>query len=253
MMGNKKISETLVLVVDDNAMSRAVIEHCLKKDGYIVFSASSGVEAISIVNNEKVDLIFLDLLMGGMSGLEVLSKIKSDERFKHIPVVVVSGVEDGAPTAHVKGMGAVDFLPKPVTATTLRKILSEIFGTPLAEISNVGQSPLFEKTRIEQMREDYGKDVANGFITQFEGLASEQKKAITAARDTGNIKLWIRAAHDLKSGARIMGLSRLAAICRDIELACNGERIDDASVSTDALNTHFDDAMNGLHEYASVS
>lgn len=262
----KAISETLVLVIDDNAMSRAVVEHRLSHDGFRVVTASSGDEGLAAVvrdEGDTFDLIFLDLVMDDMSGMEVLTELKGDDRFNHIPVVVISGSEDARLIADAKKAGAVDFLSKPVTAPTLRKIISDILGTPLVESANGGeampfanatpgtdQSPVLEQASIEQLKNDYGKDTASGFINQFTDLAPGQRDEIAAARDAGEIDVWNRVAHDLKGGARTMGLTRLAAICRDIELACKDGRIEDAHKSTDAMNEHFDEALKGLREYA---
>lgn len=260
-MAGKIISQTRALVVDDNAMSRAVIGGCLSRDGYIVVTAISGDEAISAINSEPIDIIFLDLLMDGMSGMETLATIKESPKHKNVPVVVVSGVEDEKTIAEVKAAGAVDFMNKPVGAKILRQAMTDILGVPLvsgltskphldADVVS-GQPPIFESGPIEQLKEDYGHDTAFGFIAQFENLAPVQKDEIAKARNEGNIKALNRYAHDLKSGSITMGLLNMADLCRNIEVACNNGKIDDANNACDVLNLHFDDSMKELRKYAS--
>ncbi|NQU57819.1 MAG: response regulator [Rhodospirillales bacterium] len=259
-MADNDTSETRVLVVDDNAMSRAVIERRLSRDGYSVLTASSGIEALSIVSREPVGLIFLDLVMDGMGGMEVLSELKADARYRHIPVVIISGLDDAGAADDCKAAGASEFLHKPVMAATLQETVIDLLGAAPSDSvaatavtragTSVEDSATFDPIFIGQLISDYGKETTAGFIAQFEELAPAQKDAIAAARDKNSAKAWSRAAHDLKGGARTLGLPRLAAICRDIEIACNDGRLDDAGASSDLLNEHFDEALKGLRDYA---
>lgn len=65
-----------ILVVDDNAMSRTVLEHRVKRLGHDVVIATSGLEAIAALDREAVDLVLLDIVMAGMDGREALARIK---------------------------------------------------------------------------------------------------------------------------------------------------------------------------------
>lgn len=259
------ISEKHVLVVDDNVMSRTVIKRRLTRDGYGVILASSGIEALLAVSREPVDLIFLDLVMDGMSGMEVLTSLKDDARYRDIPVVIISGLDDGETAATVMAAGASDFLHKPVMAAALRETVIDLLGGAPAVVSravegavaagnkaSIEDTPIFDPVYIEQLATDYGNETTADFIAQFEDLAPGQRDAIAAARELRDAKAWNRAAHDLKGGARALGLARLAAICRDIEWACTEGRMDDAGKSSDALNEHFDQALKGLRDYVAT-
>lgn len=117
-----------VLVVDDNLMSRKIIILRLEQDGYVTSAANSGAEALEIVERENVDLILLDLLMEGLSGLDVLNTLKGDDRFKDIPVVIVSGVEEVDAVQNCLNAGASDFLEKPVKAELLKEVVGDLIG-----------------------------------------------------------------------------------------------------------------------------
>lgn len=255
-------NETLVLVIDDTIMSRAVTGRRLSLNGYGVVMASSGIEALSVISREPVDLIFLDLVMEGMSGMEVLTSLKSDARYRHIPIVVISGTEDAGAVAECMAAGASAFLPKPVMASSLQETIDDILdgnsatADVPAAMSNEGlsaaESPVINQSTIERLIGDYDRETTADFIAKFEQMAPELKDTVTAAAGTFDATALPRAAHDLKGGARTLGLLRLAAVCRDIEQACYDGRLDDAANSTDALSEHYDEAMEALRDYSAA-
>ena len=81
-------------MIDDNELSRELLGRYLRRQGHSVLAAASGAEAIAILQHSAVDLIFLDLVMPEMSGLELLKRIKSDERLRAVPVIIVSGIAE---------------------------------------------------------------------------------------------------------------------------------------------------------------
>ncbi len=96
-----------ILIVDDDIYIGDMMEEVLKREGYAVSRAYSGTEAVLVLSGSKPDLIVLDLMLPGLSGEEVLSKIKG------IPVIVVSaklGVDD---KVSVLLGGAADYITKP--------------------------------------------------------------------------------------------------------------------------------------------
>lgn len=257
-----------ILVVDDNAMSRKVIAYRLQQDGYDVVDAASGAEALAIVENGPIGLIFLDLVMEGMGGMEVLGALKSEKATSGIPVVIVSGVEDRDAIADCMAAGAKDFLPKPVMAAVLQEIAADLVGpSPTAPTDDADKAtpavadeadvdiatlPVLHPSAISQLTKDYGKDTTAGFIARFEALIPGQRDAIAEAARAGNIGNWERAAHDVKGSARTLGLRRLAAVCRDIERACREGRADDALASTDGLDRHLDEALRALRDHTAA-
>ena len=69
---------------------------------------------------DRPDVVLLDLVMPGMDGMEVLERIKADEQLRHLPVIVISGVDDAESVVRCIEMGAEDFLPKPFDPVILR-------------------------------------------------------------------------------------------------------------------------------------
>ncbi|MGB5438674.1 MAG: response regulator, partial [Gammaproteobacteria bacterium] len=111
----------MVLVIDDDAEAREIIERFLKKDGFEVMTAASGEEGLRIAHRVKPAAITLDVMMPDMDGWSVLRALKADPDLQNIPVVMVTMVDD-----KTKGysLGATDYLTKPVNRDKLHKILS---------------------------------------------------------------------------------------------------------------------------------
>lgn len=109
-----------VIVIDDETHNLHLISIFLGRLGLAVTTFTSGVNALRSLETDLCDLILLDLHMPAMSGLEFLKIIKSDERFKEIPVLVVTASDDADELAECIEAGAVDSLPKPFQSAFLK-------------------------------------------------------------------------------------------------------------------------------------
>ena len=105
--GTKKI-----LIVEDDEFLRSLSAKRLETEGFKVAIAVDGQTAIDLIPKEMPNLIFLDLLLPGVDGFEVLKKIKADEKTKAIPVVVFSNLGQKEDIEKARNLGAVDFLVK---------------------------------------------------------------------------------------------------------------------------------------------
>lgn len=103
-----------VLVVDDIIANVKLLSARLTAEYFEVLAASSGQQAIDICNSERVDVVLLDVMMPGMDGFEACRRIKSNPKTAHLPVIMVTALDQ--PSDRVQGLeaGADDFLTKPV-------------------------------------------------------------------------------------------------------------------------------------------
>ncbi len=108
-----------VLVVDDDPDIRALANLALSQDGHIVNEASSGTEALALIDAHAPDLLLLDLLMPGQGGLEVLRILRSRPATAALPVVVLTAMDDEANTRAGFELGATDYVTKPFTIPQL--------------------------------------------------------------------------------------------------------------------------------------
>lgn len=102
-----------VLVVDDSTTIRAVLGKMLLQDGYEVLKAPDGESAVAIAQTEMPDLIFLDIVLPGMSGFAVLRALRRDGRTRMTPIVMMSGNQQATEQFYVQRFGADGFVKKP--------------------------------------------------------------------------------------------------------------------------------------------
>ena len=106
-----------ILVVDDNAANRDVLERRLTRDGHTVVTAATGAAALALVSQQEFDLVLLDLIMPEMSGFEVLRRLKATAETKDIPVIVISALDEIDSVVRCIEAGAEDYLNKPFNPT----------------------------------------------------------------------------------------------------------------------------------------
>jgi len=109
-----------ILVVDDDAANRDVLSRRLEREGHRVTAAEDGAAALEMAGREAFDLVLLDMIMPGISGFEVLSRLKADERTRDIPVIMISALDEFDSTVRCIEAGAEDYLPKPFSPVLLR-------------------------------------------------------------------------------------------------------------------------------------
>lgn len=108
-----------ILVVDDVPLNIKLLADLLDAKGYTVITASSGPQALKLIESDAPDLVLLDVMMPGMSGYEVCEKIRSDPEHAMLPVVLVTALDPAAERARGLDAGADDFLSKPVAQAEL--------------------------------------------------------------------------------------------------------------------------------------
>jgi twitching motility two-component system response regulator PilH len=102
-----------VLVVDDSATIRAVLGKMLVQDSYEVLAAADGESAVTLAQEQLPDLIFLDIVLPGMSGFAVLRALRRDSRTRTTPIIMMSGNQQATEQFYVQRFGADGFVKKP--------------------------------------------------------------------------------------------------------------------------------------------
>lgn len=110
----------IVLVIDDHEMNRDLLARYLRREGHTVVTAENGRQGLAMMIMRTFDLVLLDIMMPEMTGFEVLQRMRSDNDLKHIPVVVISALEDIDNAARSIELGAEDYLTKPINPILLR-------------------------------------------------------------------------------------------------------------------------------------
>jgi DNA-binding response OmpR family regulator len=109
-----------ILVVDDDPANRDLLARRLGRQGYHATCMESGDAALKFLETEEPDLVLLDLVMPGMDGEAVLRRLKSDARWKHLPVIMLSGLDATERIVSCILQGAEDYLFKPFNSVLLK-------------------------------------------------------------------------------------------------------------------------------------
>lgn len=118
-----------VLVVDDFATMRRIIKNILLQLGFKhILEADDGTTAWEVLNKEKVDLIISDWNMPKMPGIELLKKVRADDRFKDIPFLMVTAEAQKENIVEAVKYRVSQYIVKPFTPETLQEKLKKIFG-----------------------------------------------------------------------------------------------------------------------------
>ena len=107
-------SPARILIVDDERHNRQLLEVMLAQEGFQLRLASSGEEALAMVAAEAPDLILLDVMMPGMDGYQVATRIKADPATRHIRIIMLTALDDNNSRKHGLSTGAEGYLAKPV-------------------------------------------------------------------------------------------------------------------------------------------
>ena len=109
-----------VLVADDNKTNRDMLTQRLQRQGMKVETATDGRQTLEIARNQAVDVVLLDTMMPGLDGFSVLQQLKSDPQTRHIPVIMISAIDEIESVIRCIEAGAEDYLPKPFNPILLR-------------------------------------------------------------------------------------------------------------------------------------
>jgi CheY-like chemotaxis protein/HPt (histidine-containing phosphotransfer) domain-containing protein len=232
-----------VLIVEDNAVNQRVMEQMLGRLGYRPDLVSSGLEAIDALKRQAYDLVFMELQMPALDGLEATRRICSLSEIDQPRIVALTaGAMEGTRERCLDArMDA--YLAKPIRLDDIRPIMAST--TPAAapvEIEAggdgaVGQSAL-SLSVLDQLSRDVGADgpedpFVRDLVEQFVNSADEALDHLHSVAESDDRDVLRREAHRLKGGARTVGAEDFARQCEALEAAA--ER-DDAEAVADALD-----------------
>jgi twitching motility two-component system response regulator PilG len=120
------VKKNKILVVEDSPTTRKVITITLKQHGYSTMEATDGLEAFSRLNEQRPDLILLDLILPKMDGYKILSIIKSNPEFKDIPVIMLTSKDGFLDKMKGKMAGSAAYLTKPFEPKRLMETIERI-------------------------------------------------------------------------------------------------------------------------------
>jgi class 3 adenylate cyclase len=161
-----------ILIVDDDPLNRRLLTKSLDGEGHRTTDVDNGFAALSAIGTAQPDLVLLDIEMPGLDGIEVLDRIKSDAQMRHIPVIMISGVDDSDSVVRCLEAGADDFLPKPFDPTILR--------------ARIGAG--LNRKRLMDLEQNRVRDVFTRFLP--ESIAAEMLARSDGQASIAPVRLW---------------------------------------------------------------
>lgn len=120
--------DTDILVVDDMKGIRIWLKKSLQQMGFTnIVEAGDGVEALAQLQKKNFGLVFTDIVMPNMNGIDLIQKMKSDSKFKNLPVIILSAETDKDMIVKAVNMGVESYIIKPATLPVLQKKMEEAF------------------------------------------------------------------------------------------------------------------------------
>lgn len=113
-----------VMVIDDSNTIRMTAETILKKEGYEVFTATNGFEAMSVITDTKPDIIFVDIMMPRLDGYQTCKLIKNNSFFRNTPVIMLSSKDSLFDRARGRVAGSEQHINKPFTKSELLEAIN---------------------------------------------------------------------------------------------------------------------------------
>ncbi len=156
-----------ILVVDDDPVIGKSFNRVLSGKGYAVITAANGEEALRKLSSETYDVVFTDIKMPGMSGLEVAERVKASQPW--LPVVIVTGYGSGDNEARARGAGGAGFLRKPLSPDMIVGTTERALAATAAAPAGAAVAPA--PAAAEAKAESRVKNIALFFAAPFIGLA----------------------------------------------------------------------------------
>jgi class 3 adenylate cyclase len=148
---SRRVAPARLLLVDDHQSNRDLLSRRLMREGHEVVVAENGETALRLIEGRSFDLVLLDLLMPGISGFEVLCRLKNDPRHADIPVIMISALDEIASVVRCIEAGADDYLPKTAEPVLLRaRLNSSLERKRLRD----RERAILEQLRVEKERSD---------------------------------------------------------------------------------------------------
>lgn len=235
-------SSPRILLVDDNDINRNVASSILSKSGCTVVEAASGFEAIQKAKDGKYDLIFMDIQMPDMDGIEATLKIKELQLEYLPPIVAMTAYSMEEDKAKFLRCGLDDYIAKPIKATSLiakvktwlhfepKSVTSEVFAESAEEL-------VINQNTLNQLYKYGGKELIENVLVDFEAEATEQVKNAGRFYQENNYEQMERELHTLKGNAGTFGVERLATVARNIENSLKENKFDNLDLQLQQLKS----------------
>lgn len=254
---NSEAPPLRVLVVEDNVANQKVALRSLERLGHRADVAQNGREALEALEQRPYDVVFMDLQMPEMDGLEATRRIRvqwPQGGLRIIALTANASLEDREACAAV---GMDGLLGKPLAIERLRDALEAPGSSPAAASTPPSPSedrgapgPPFDPEQLKKLAQIGDPTLVPELVSMYLTEAATRLAVLRAAVRDGNGGQVQLTAHSLRGSSAALGLSAVAASCRILEDEARGGSLEQGLAHTDTIEVEIDRAREWLAEYA---
>jgi hypothetical protein len=243
-----------VLLVDDNQINLMVAGEILEKAGCKVLRANDGFESLKILSAQRFDLVFMDIQMPKMDGIETTRKIRALGLDETPPIIAMTAYSMREDRDRFLKAGLDDYLPKPIQAKTLiEKVLYWLeLSDHSKELKKTGQpgiDQVIDYRVLEQLKKYGGAELVDQSLKEFREEVAEMLDVIHDHVKTQNYSEVQRMIHTLKGNAGTLGLSELAGIATRADEDLKNDNHTTLSSNIEKIKLSFDKFCIQLAEH----
>ncbi|WP_290794808.1 hybrid sensor histidine kinase/response regulator, partial [Halomonas sp.] len=222
-----------LLVVEDNLINQQVARAMLERLGCRVTIAGSGEAALQLVAENRFDLIFMDIQMPDMDGLEVTRRLRARHDWAAgAPIVAMTAGGPGGERARCLAAGMNGYLTKPLRQELLLEALSRyladgaVLSRPNGAPAAAGRDSLVDMPTLQALRDSLGEEGLASLVDLFGGQSEARLASLAYALDEGNLEEARHAAHQLKGESSSLGAVKVAGLATRLErLVSEGDKM----------------------------
>lgn len=241
-----------ILLVDDNAINRKVANEILLKAGAEVILAESGKQAIKFIQNtdKNFDLIFMDIQMPDLDGVQTTSKIRKMNIPNLPPIVAMTAYSMKDDKQKFISQGLDDYIAKPIKAQALiNKVKEYVLGKPIANIEEKNtrneKNTILDLEVLAQLAKYGGFEIIEESLQDFEKEVSEQLWECVQALEQKDYEILRRHLHTLKGNAGTLGVVKISKQANILEKYLKGNPQPDIVV----VKNHFENLNETFEEF----
>ncbi|MFG6138195.1 ATP-binding protein [Halomonas sp. B23F22_10] len=255
-MDTASLCDARLLVVEDNPVNQQVAMAMLTKLGCRASLASSGAEALASIDRERFDLVFMDVQMPDMDGLEVTRRIRSRGGWlADMPIVAMTAGGPLGDQARCLAAGMNGYLAKPLLQASLLKVLHRHLACrdgrprpamPAPDAAPATAEPTLDDEVMAALRDSLDAEALATLVARYRQDAADRLAALAVAFEAGEAERVQHLAHQLKGESATLGAVRVAALAARLEHAARDATLDGEDAALAALRQRLDEALAAL-------
>jgi PAS domain S-box-containing protein len=221
----KSVSELRILLVEDNIVNQKVALGMLRKLGYPAQATNGGNEALEALLESQFDLVFMDIQMPGLGGLEATKKIRAGEAGEtnqEVPIIAMTAHATRQDRKNCLAAGMNDYIPKPISTKLIHEAMRRVMATGEADGNPTAPQPFSMANLITKMDGDV--DLAVEIVTLFMADSRERLQTIVGAIENYDFGFVAQEAKSLEGGALNVHSGTIVALAQDLAQAANGKQ-----------------------------